>query len=439
MPAKQPPQPQGQRALLAFALAAGLFFFLVIIKFGDPVIMDYNSKAPPSVTDGIFESWPSRWGPWLMLPLVAVGLLTSPWKRLQGGWLVVAPALWLVWELLASSRTVSSTLTSVTLEHFFFAVALFYLGRFALNRASPTWPIWTGMGLALCWIIRAGFEQHFGGLEATRKMIVSGQLIPDLPPEVLRDPEFLRRIARDRIFSTFWNANALAGALLLLLPLSLVFLWRLTPKVRLSIRVGFVVILGGCGLACLYWTGSKAGWLVAMVTGLLALYHGPLPLKWKRCLIGGLLIAGAVGFGVKYASFFQKERNSVGARFAYWRAARTITMAHPLFGTGPGTFQIPFQRIKQPDDEMSRLVHNDYLEQGSDSGIMGLILYTGMIISFFYHLYRYSLRETPLNWLHFAVLLGLIGVCLQSLVDCHLYVPALAWPMFFLFGWMLSL
>src|SRR5208282_4309250 len=149
-----------------------------------------------------------------------------------------------------------------------------------------------------------------------------------------------------------------------------------------------------------------------------------LPLKWKRWLLGGILIVGMAGFTVKYASFFQKERNSVGARFGYWRSARIITKAHPLFGTGPGTFQIPYERIKRPDDEMSRLVHNDYLEQGSDSGLLGMATYAGMIFGFLYILYRYSLRETALDWLHFGVWLGLLGVCLQSVVDCHLYVPA---------------
>jgi O-antigen ligase len=270
-------------------------------------------------------------------------------------------------------------------------------------------------------------------------MIYSGQIIPDLPKDVLKNPEFLRRIARDRIFSTFWNANALAGAMLLLLPLSLTFLWRLTPKVRFSIRLGFVLILGGCGLATLYWTGSKAGWLIALAVGLIALGHSRLQLKWRCWLIGGILMLGILGFVFKYASFFHQERNSVGARFGYWRAAEIIIRTHPLFGTGPGTFQIPFERIRRPTDEPAKLVHNDYLEQGCDSGILGMICYIWMTVWFMYFLYRYRVKRGPLRWLNFAVLLGVFGVCLQSAVDCHLYVPALAWPMFFMFGWLMGL
>jgi O-antigen ligase len=438
MPAVAAPKkiPASQPASVLFASAAGVFFFLVIIKFGDPVIMDYNAAAPSGVAELIFGSWPSRWGLWLAGPLVVIGLLTAPWERLRGSWVLLLPALWLGWEFLAGTQTIDRFLTAVTLKHFTICVVLFYLGYLVLAPGATSWPLWTGLALGMCWLIRAGFEQHFGGLEATRKLINSGQLISGLAPDVVRDPEFQRRIARDRIFATFWNANALAGALLLLLPLSLVFLWGLTPKVRLVLRLGFVLVLGGCGVACLYWTGSKAGWLIALVLGLAALGHTALPLRWKWWLIGGLLVVGMAGFAIKYASFFQKERNSVGARFGYWRGARIIMEAHPVWGTGPGTFQTPFALVKRPTDEMSRLVHNDYLEQGCDSGVFGLISYTFVIVSFLYFLYRYRFRQRAVNWLYFAIWIGLLGLCLQSAVDCHLYVPALSWPMFFFLGWL---
>ena len=173
--------------------------------------------------------------------------------------------------------------------------------------------------------------------------------------------------------------------------------------------------------------------------GLMALGHSRLQMKWKCWLIGSVLMLGMFGFAFKYASFFHQERNSVGARFGYWRAAGIVMRAHPLFGTGPGTFQIPFQRIKRPTDETARLVHNDYLEQGSDSGILGLICYGGMTIWFLCYLYRYRIRMGHFDWLKLTVWLGIFGVCLQSAVDCHLYVPALSWPMFFLYGWLMSL
>jgi len=426
---------------LIYPLVAGLFFFITILKLGSPTITDGFIKAPVNMEAIIFEnqSWPPHWGFWLFVSVALAGVFAIEWNRTKLHWVLALPLIWLGWEFVSATQTVSPALTKVTLTHFTECVGLFYLGFFARKGMSNPWPIWLGMGLALCVAMRTGLEQHFGGFEATRKMMKESPELLGVDPRMLTNPDWLKRMASNRIFGTFGGyPNSLAGGLELLLPLTLVFVWRVTPKVRKPIRVLFVLILGGCGLGCLYWSGSKAGWLVALVMGLVALGHSALPLKWKRCLICGVLIAGVAGFAVKYVGFFQKERNSVGARFVYWRAAVTVIKHHPWLGTGPGTFQIPFAQLKRPDDEMAKLCHNDYLEQASDSGVFGFLSYTGMIMTILAFLYRYRVRTSPLIWLNFAVWLGILGLCMHSVVEFHLYVAALAWPMFFLCGWLMS-
>jgi O-antigen ligase len=443
MPKKQTTAPENPTAAWpVFAVMAGLFFFFTIIKCGSPVILDGYIDAPQDLASAFYFSWPTRWGLWMFGPVALAGLFAVQWNRIRRPWVLALPLAWLGWEFVSATQTVSPALTKLTLTHFVVCVSLFYLGFFARKGMSNPWPLWAGIGLALCWALRAGMEQHFGGLEATRKMIASTPEVSGVAPRWLSDPEYIARINDNRVFATFGNPNTLAGGLVLLLPLTLVFLWRLTPKVRTSIRVAFILILGGCGLGCLYWSGSKAGWLVALAAGLVALWHSALPLKWRRRLVYGVLIVGVTGFAFKYAGFFKKERNSVGARFGYWRAALIIIDQHPVFGTGPGTFQIPYNdpltKIKRPTDETTRLCHNDYLEQASDSGVLGCVSYTGMILTFLCVLYRYSIPKVPLDWLHFAVWLGIFGLCLHSLVDFHLYIPSLAWPMFFLCGWLMN-
>ena len=396
MPSKPNPAPENPPASSRiFASLAGLFFFLIIIKFGSPIILDRFFETPKNWTDAINFPWPPHWAACLFVPLAIAGLLAIEWNRLNFHWVLTLPIIWLGWEFISASQSVSPALTKLTLTHFVVCVGLFYLGFFARKGMANPWPVWAGMGLALCWAMRAGIQQHFGGLEATRKMLLYSPNLSDLNPKILADPEYLRRIAGNRIFGTFGGyPNSLAGALLLLLPLTLVFLWQLTPKVGTSIRLLFVLVLGACGLGCLFWSGSKAGWLVAMTVGLAALTHSKLPSKWKQWLIFLILAVGITAFACKYAGYFHKERNSAGARFAYWRAALIVTHRHPWLGTGPGTFQIPYEKIKRPADEMARLCHNDFLEQGTDSGIFGFISYTGMILTFLLLLYRYSIRKT---------------------------------------------
>ena len=171
----------------------------------------------------------------------------------------------------------------------------------------------------------------------------------DLPPGMLNNPAYLNRIASPRIFSTFCNPDALAGGIVLLLPVTLVFLWQITPKVRTAIRWAFVAILGGCGLACSVLVRFKAGWLVALVVAMVALGHSTLSMKWKRILICGVLILGVAGFGVRYAASYKKQKVSVVTRFVYWRAALQIAAKHPVLGTGPGTFSVPYGQIKRSD------------------------------------------------------------------------------------------
>lgn len=85
---------------------------------------------------------------------------------------------------------------------------------------------------------------------------------------------------------------------------------------------------------------------------------------------------------------------------------------------------------------MARLVHNDYLEQFSDSGLVGGALYLAWITLLMATLAKGLGRvRTPLA---FALFLGLAGWFAQGLVEFGLYIPALAWIAFTLAGTLLA-
>jgi O-antigen ligase len=139
---------------------------------------------------------------------------------------------------------------------------------------------------------------------------------------------------------------------------------------------------------------------------------------------------------VKYADFFQRGATSVVARFDYWRAALQTVAANPVFGTGPGTFGVAYLAIKKPESEMSRLTHNDYLQQASDSGVLGFACYLTMISCVL--LRGYTNPKGPEGVVRFLVWLGFVGWALQSTMEFGLYIPALAWPAFGFAGWLLQ-
>lgn len=93
---------------------------------------------------------------------------------------------------------------------------------------------------------------------------------------------------------------------------------------------------------------------------------------------------------------------------------------------------ISYQKLKAPESEMARLTHNDFLQQGSDSGLPGFIFYSLWIWGSIWLIHRRArLRWLGIPW---AAWLGVLGFACQSLVEFGLYIPALAWPFFLLLG-----
>lgn len=438
---------------IIFALAFGGLLGIALLKLGNPVILDHLLQrssasllgidpglassafqtAPSSDSnwfDNLFVPWPLVHGLWWLGIVAILGLMVGTKKQNSPKYLLLLPLCWLGWQLIASVSTVDFNLTRITLIHFTACMTCFYLGWFALARnPARRWffaPLLAGF-LLMIWY---GFGQHYGGLEATRKWVY------EQPGWQLMPREFLTRISTGRIYSTLVYPNALAGVLLLLLPPLLMVTWQMTRSWGHVVSGVSTGLLAYAGIACLIWSGSKSAWLIALfcvVWGVLSLN---LSRKLRWILIVAVVIAGLVGFGARYSSYFQKGATSVSARYDYWRSAAKITAEHPILGTGPGTFSVPYAKMKAPESEMARLAHNDYLEHASDSGIPGFILYIFFLLGIFKYLYRYRLLLN--DSIASMAFLGLFAWSLQEFVEFGLFIPALAWTAFTLFGWLLG-
>ena len=411
-----------------FAGLTGVWLGVSLIKFGNPVILDRLVEAPRGFWELVFNPWPVAWGYWMLSGLVILGVGVVRFKTTAPRWLVALPLVWFVWQLVAATQTVDVQLTKATLLHFGACNVCFYLGLFALSRVSQMTWFWNFLLLGFLWVLWMGLCQHFGGLEATQQMIYQQPNWQQLPPE------YVMRIASRRIFSTLVYPNALAGAILLLLPPSLAVLFKMTGSLSNVVRVVLVGLLAYAGLACLYWSGSKSGWLIALVLGLVALLRVPLTRQVKLGVVGLVLAAGLAGFFVKFSGYFHRGATSMSARFDYWRASWAITMSHPILGSGPGTFSVAYKKIKAPWAEMTRLAHNNYLEQASDSGVLGFFSFAAFVFGSLTVLFR----KLEVDLIRFAVLVGVLGWAVQGFVEFGLYIPAIAWPAFLFLGWLLE-
>lgn len=406
----------------------GAWLGLALLKFGNPIILDRMVQAPQGGFEIAFQSWPVSWGYIPLAALVVLGFKVLEFEKKRPNWLFFLPAAWLVWQFFSGSRTVSRELTSPTLWHFTACALCFYLGALALARVRNQYWFWTFLLLAFCYVLLAGFDQHNGGLEETRRVFHQN---PDWQKS---PPELLKKMESNRIFSTLVYPNALAGVILLLAPPLLFNLCSRSQRWPRVLRGVVVGIVGYFAVACLIWSGSKGGWLVALAMVLVLLLHLDFPKATKTAVVSLVLLAGLAGFFLKFSGYFQKGATSVGARFVYWSAACQTFKDNPVFGTGPGTFSVPFKKIKPPEAEMARLTHNDYLEQASDSGILGFLTYAPIFLASLALLYRHSSKS--LASIDFWVWLGLVGWATQGFFEFGLYIPALAWPAFALLGWL---
>jgi O-antigen ligase len=174
--------------------------------------------------------------------------------------------------------------------------------------------------------------------------------------------------------------------------------------------------------------------LIFVAVTIAGLWHTRLSPRAKSIITAVALVLALGGFAARYAGYFAKGATSVAARTDYWQAAVKLTAERPWFGSGPGTFRVGYKRLKSPEAEMTRLVHNDYLQQACDSGLPGFLLYSTFVLGSLFWMYR-KWRAAGTNHA-FVVWFGLAALAAQSVVEFGLYIPALAWPFFALLGWL---
>jgi hypothetical protein len=441
-----------------FTLVFGLFLGLTIWKFGNPVILDHVISPPNSAADFFNGPWPTHWATLFLLPLVTVGAVLIFHKKPSwpaNRWLWLLPLAWFGWQLFSATETVDTVLTIATLWQFFGCVACYFIGALLIGRDNLLPWLLIGVLAAFTFCLVRAIDQRLFEFPLNRQMLVEGERNgwTNFPPGEVADmkkehviittngldvanPAILTKFAKGRVAGTLVYPNALAGIILLLLPVSLALAFGATSQLKRTIRFMVIALTMFLGGTAFFWTGSKLGWLIAIGLAGLYLLRLDWPKKLKVAVATLVLVAGLGIFAVRFHDYFAAGATSVGARFDYWRAAVETTVAHPLNGTGPGTFQRPYERLKSPESEMARLTHNDYLEQFSDSGIVGGLAYSAWIFLALTFVWKKIWRGR--HQISPAIFAGLFGWFAQGFGEFSLYVPALAWPAFTLLGFLIG-
>jgi len=442
-----------------YTILFGLFLGLCIWKFGNPVILDNVIVEPKTSAELLNELWPTHWASWFLVPVIALGaVLVLKGKILWGTsrWLWILPLAWLGWQFVSATQSVRPDLTAATLWQYGGCVACYFLGALLFARDRLWRWLLIGVLIAFAFCLVRAVQQRVFEFPSSYQGLVQGEREgwTNMPPATLAElrteniiittngmevanPAILAKFQKGRVYGTLVYPNALAELILLLWPVSLVLAFKSTRNFRPLVRWAALILTVFLGATAFFWTGSKLGWLIGLgLAGALLLQ-----LNWSRKLkiatVATVLILGLGVFAVRFHHYFATGAHSVVARFDYWRAAVQNTAMHPLLGSGPGTFQHPYALLKAPESEMARLTHNDYLEQFSDSGVPGGLLYIGWIVAAVVLLVRKlgdKEQSGGNNHIQQALFIGLLGWLIQGFGEFGLFVPALGWTAFTLLG-----
>ncbi len=237
-----------------------------------------------------------------------------------------------------------------------------------------------------------------------------------------------------RSFSTIGNAVFLGSLLTLLLPVAVSrFVSSLTPRGRCFSSVAVVLIF-----TCLLFTYSRAGWLGFLVAILFwAVFIRKKTLRgnkvWVVSLCLFLILITIFGSSIKSpwleqtqlvteraVSSIELGSGSVRTRIVYWQATAQLIVKKPWLGFGPDTMSLVYSRYFSPQfravEPGARIdkAHNEFLQVGATTGLLGLTAYLLILLMFFYAAID-SLKAASDD--SHCLLVGLVAGCLAYVVS----------------------
>lgn len=208
-------------------------------------------------------------------------------------------------------------------------------------------------------------------------------------------------IFEKRSFAGMGNPTALGAYLLFPIGAQIIQLHKNMGAAKSTLpRVGgFAGLL--LMLVALFLTRNRASILGLLAAGLLFLFKKIWEnKKWRIYGIATSLLAL-----VAFAWVYGGNTRSLGSRLSTWQSSVEIIQERPIFGYGPESFDVLFERTVRPDffqfEDYKNLVdrpHNEFLQMWIDFGLSGVFFYGGIwaaLLLLFWKNPRASLLSHP--------------------------------------------
>ena len=411
----------------------GVLAFVAPWKFGTPVVTQSQLAPPTGFFEWVFFSWPNATAVIFAFATLSWLVLDSERIAARVDALFLLPMAFLATQALATATSINPQLSADTLAHFATCVLLFYAAAWYARDGATAAQVFGALSLATILVAVCALDQRHGfftgGLAESRSFAARHLDATRVPRDLWL------RMSSDRVFAWFGGyPNALAGYVVVTFAPTLAWIWARSRSWDSRVKWFTLLFAGGLLVYCLLLTGSRGGFVAfafMSLTGLLCL----MPRGARRgasIALAVLVLAGAFAVAQR-RGLVTVGRDSLESRFDYWRGAMAIARDHFWLGTGPGTFGSIYPKYKTARTEEAQLVHNNYLEMWSDSGLPAFVVFAALWLWAIKDALR-LVGQRRGDAVAVAVCAALAGFAVHSLVDFDLYVPGLAYPVFLFLG-----
>jgi O-antigen ligase len=265
-------------------------------------------------------------------------------------------------------------------------------------------------------------------------------------------PFWIGNYGRGKVFGLFGNVGYFAEYLILPLPIAISLFLVSKNKIKKTLLLIGVLAIGGTLLATL-----TRGPYLAMAISLVFMMSvfissgGKKFIQENKKLFILVLVAviivtfliviptplnkpGTIISNIKERASIARLSNdfSFGRRTAIWKFTTLMIKDHPLLGSGIGTFKYNTLRYQAKffDQGQNRALypygvaekaHNEYLQLGAELGIIGLIIFIWLMISYFN--FGLKILKRIKDEYKRGIIIGLMGSIVAFLVDAVFWFP----------------
>jgi O-antigen ligase len=223
-----------------------------------------------------------------------------------------------------------------------------------------------------------------------------------------------------RATGTTYDSHSLGLYLAMLAPYAFVFsIYTPSIKWRHRLLSGLFFLLA---MAVLVLTFSRSAWLACGISLCVTI---AVFFKWKdKYIIPTLIIAFIMAFflapwavGYIYERFASAPENLMTARYDQYGVALRIWRDHFLFGIGAGNYMEALKTYRTSSN-MLLPVHNVFLWVAADTGLFGVVVFLGVILSALRRLWKLvKVKHTLFSRVALAALTGLVAYLLDGLTN----------------------